>query len=158
MARPITKYTPEFIQNTVPKVLESVMEGYPIARALKLNEMDKSVFYKALAENPLFSEMYNRAQFVKAELLVDEAIDIADNSDDAMKARNQIDIRKWYASKIIPQKFGEKIDINITQNVDVKGAIEEAKKRVRVVTPSLPTDPSQNILVENPPKLDNEKQ
>ncbi len=120
--------------------------------------MDKSVFYKALAENPLFSEMYNRAQFVKAELLVDEAIDIADNSDDAMKARNQIDIRKWYASKIIPQKFGEKIDINITQNVDVKGAIEEAKKRVRVVTPSLPTDPSQNILVENPPKLDNEKQ
>lgn len=152
------KYTPEFIQNTVTKVLESVMEGYPIARALKLNSMDKSVFYRAIAENPILGEFYNRAQIVKAELLVDEAIDIADNSDDAMKARNQIDIRKWYASKILPHKFGEKIDITITQNVDVKGAIEEAKKRVRVVTPSLPTDSSQNPLVENPPKLDNEKQ
>ncbi|HRT83953.1 MAG TPA: hypothetical protein P5523_04880 [Bacteroidales bacterium] len=102
-----------------------------------------------MAENPIYSDLYNRAQAVKAELLVDEAIDIADNSDDAMKARNQIDIRKWYASKILPHKFGEKIDITITQNVDVKGAIEEAKKRVRVVTP---TEPQPTLLVANTDK------
>lgn len=149
MAKSIQKYSPEFIQEIVPKVLETVMEGYPIAHALKMNNLCKSVFYKALAENPLLSELYSRAQIVKAELLVDEAIDIADTSDDAMKARNQIDIRKWYASKILPHKFGEKIDVTITQNVDVKGAIEEAKKRVKVVSP---TEPSPNFPIEIPDK------
>lgn len=152
MAKSIQKYSPEFIQEIVPKVLETVMEGYPIMRALDMNGLSKSAFYKALSEYPLLSELYSRAQIVKAELLVDEAIDIADNSDDAMKARNQIDIRKWYASKILPHKFGEKIDITITQNVDVKGAIEEAKKRVRVVTPTEP----QPILIGG--NSDNEEQ
>ena len=155
MGRTVTKYTPEYVQETVHKVLDTVMDGYPIKRALEMNSLSKKEFYKALAENPLLGDLYSRAQIVKAELLVDEAIDIADTSDDAMKARNQIDIRKWYASKILPQKFGDRIDINLTQNVDVKGAIEDAKKRVRVVAP---TDTSPSCTVEILPKNDNKEQ
>jgi len=145
----LQKYTPQFIEESMPKIFDTLMEGHSIINALKAHSFDKNAFFKAVAENPIYSDLYNRAQAVKAELLVDEAIDIADNSDDAMKARNQIDIRKWYASKILPHKFGEKIDITITQNVDVKGAIEEAKKRVRVVTP---TEPQPTLLVANTDK------
>ena len=152
MAGKIQKYTPQFIEEHMPKIFDTLMQGHSIRNALKAHNFDKNVFFRCVAENPLWSESYNRAQAVRAELLVDEAIDIADNSDDAMKARNQIDIRKWYASKILPHKFGEKIDVTITQNVDVKGAIEEAKKRVRVVTPTEP----QPILIGG--NSDNEEQ
>jgi len=78
----------------------------------------------------LFSEHYARARASQAELMFDELLEIADDStDDHMvvklnghdqvvenrefttRSRLRVDTRKWYLSKVLPKKFGDKLDL-----------------------------------------------
>jgi hypothetical protein len=71
-----------------------------------------------------FWEQYAHARAAQAELMFDELLEIADQSDDVVKsgaekksgayANNQrlrVDTRKWYLSKVLPKKFGDKLDL-----------------------------------------------
>jgi hypothetical protein len=54
-----------------------------------------------------------RARKLKAEKLAEDALDIADNADESSnggvnKARLQVDTRKWMASKLDPDQYGDK--------------------------------------------------
>lgn len=83
---------------------------------------------------------YGRAMEARADLLADEAIEIADTESDSSKARNQIDVRKWAASKFNPKKFGERIDMNVTQSLDISAILSEARARL------LPVSDQSNII------------
>ena len=59
-----------------------------------------------------FWEQYEKARNIQAEQLFEELLEIADNEEkDVMRNRLQIDTRKWYLSKVLPKKFGEKLDL-----------------------------------------------
>lgn len=64
--------------------------------------------YKWLADNESFLKLYTRAREDQADTLADEIIDIADTDKDANRARVRVDARKWVASKLKPQKYGDK--------------------------------------------------
>lgn len=64
--------------------------------------------YKWLADNEKFLKLYTRARQDQADTLSDEIIDIADSESDPNKARVRVDARKWVASKLRPQKYGDK--------------------------------------------------
>ncbi|MGD0465323.1 MAG: hypothetical protein ABSA84_01315 [Gammaproteobacteria bacterium] len=88
-----------------------------------------------------FSEQYARAKRLQIEVLVDEIIEIADDSSqDSIinkqgqiicnnakinRARLRIDTRKWIASKLAPKIYGDKIDN--THSLDIVSH-EEALK------------------------------
>ena len=57
-----------------------------------------------------FSAQYARAREVQAEHYADEIVEIADTEADAAKARVRVDARKWTASKLLPKKYGERIE------------------------------------------------
>lgn len=72
-----------------------------------------------------FHTQYARAKAIAADLMFDDSLDIADEAvgstnqggvDGAavQKQRLQIDTRKWYLSKIMPKKYGEKIQQEIS--------------------------------------------
>lgn len=77
---------------------------------------------------PEFSEQYARAKKCQVNLLVDEILDIADdtsqdqiitdhgevmlNSQAVSRAKLKIDTRKWLACKLIPRVYGNKIEEN----------------------------------------------
>ena len=82
-----------------------------------------------LKEDKEFSEQYTHAKQMQAEIMIDEAMCIADDdSDDIIKvdldgveiekvnheninrSRLRVDIRKWHASKLAPKLYGDKID------------------------------------------------
>ena len=82
--------------------------------------------YNWLLDNDksLFSEQYARARASQAELMFEELLEIADDADKVIKsgaekksgayAQNQrlrVDTRKWYLSKVLPKKFGDKLDL-----------------------------------------------
>lgn len=71
---------------------------------------------KWLNEKPDIVERYTRAREMQAETLFDELVDIADNATDPQTARLQVDTRKWYLSKVIPKKYGDKTDITSNGN------------------------------------------
>lgn len=111
------------------------MHEMTLTKALKKHGVGTRNFFGLLKQVPSLEEAYALAQEARAEILADEIVDIADDSTayDAQKARNQIDVRKWAASKMRPQKYGERIDVNLNQTVDIRGALEESKARVRQV-------------------------
>ena len=85
-----------------------------------------------------FMQQYARAREIQAELLAEEIIEIADDSagdviiDDegreqtnherVARSRLRVDARKWYASKLAPKRYGDRVQhdqkITITDLTD----------------------------------------
>ncbi len=72
-----------------------------------------------LNEDSTFATQYARAREEQADHYADEIIEIADVEKDAAKARNRIDARKWKASKLKPKKYGDKLDLNHSGQVNM---------------------------------------
>lgn len=94
---------------------------------------DASTIYLWLADTDKieFFKQYARAKDAQAELMFDELLEIADDgTNDWMekerrdgstftvvdqeaigRSRLRVDTRKWYLSKVLPKKFGDKIDL-----------------------------------------------
>jgi len=86
-------------------------------------------------DKKLFSENYARARASQAEVMFDELLDIADDSSQdtiigrrgpeenkewTNRSRLKVDTRKWYLSKVLPKKFGEKLDLT-SDGKEIKG-------------------------------------
>jgi hypothetical protein len=68
--------------------------------------------HKWLQEGPALCEMYAHAKQRQADFMAHQIVDIADTEKDAKKAKNRIEARMWYASKLNPRKYGDKIELN----------------------------------------------
>lgn len=86
-----------------------------------------------------FSDQYAKAREIQAELLADEIIQISDTpqtgiinklgpAGDVIETRQedmlghrrlQVDSRKWYLSKVLPKKFGDKSEVAHTGQVTI---------------------------------------
>lgn len=66
-----------------------------------------------LSKHEEFSAQYARAREVQAEVLAEDIIMLADAAVEdgaaVAKARLQVDARKWYASKVAPKRYGDRI-------------------------------------------------
>jgi hypothetical protein len=80
--------------------------------------------YKWLGEHANFMHMYARAREERADLIADEIVTIADTDPDPNRARVRIDARKWWAAKVNPKKYGDKI-ITENTNTDTKYVISD---------------------------------
>lgn len=91
---------------------------------------DKSTVFRWLAEHQEFRDQYARAREAQADALADEVLEISDdgsndwmerkNSDDqslgwvlngehVQRSRLRVDSRKWFAGKVAPKKYGDKL-------------------------------------------------
>lgn len=89
-----------------------------------------TVYQWVIEDRQGFSDKYARAREIQAEVMFDEILDIADDgSNDYMtitkgdfsyniedkevtnRSRLRVDSRKWYLSKVLPKKFGDKLDL-----------------------------------------------
>lgn len=117
--------------------IEMVENGSSLKSALKTVGLSNSSFGGALSSVRTLAERYARARELNADILVDEAKDIADSDIDPQVARNRIDIRKWIASKHRPKVYGERIDLNVSQTISILEARSEARARLEAL-PALP--------------------
>jgi DNA helicase IV len=97
----------------------------------------RTTVFKWLQTNEAFAEQYARARDAQADHFAEEIVDIADaepslifkNVDGVDVAsvdstavnllRLRIDARKWYASKVAPKKYGDKIETTHRGDVSV---------------------------------------
>ncbi len=126
--------------------VELVENGSTLKNALKTVGLSNSSFNGALSSVRETSVRYIRARELNADILVDEAMEIADSDIDPQIARNRIDIRKWIASKHKPKVYGERIDLNVSQTISVLEARSEAQARLSTL-PELPTIDAEVIQV-----------
>lgn len=65
----------------------------------------------AVNDHEGFAAQYARARDAQAERYAEEIVEIADTEKDASIARNRIDARKWTASKLLPKRYGERVEL-----------------------------------------------
>ena len=130
MSRPI-KWTVEKKEIAVKEILLEIMKGRSLTAILKTEERgnlpSKVTFFEWLKEDEELTNQYARATEVRADIIFDDILAIADentndtsinengievvNNDVIQRSRLRIDARKWVLSKLNPKKFGDKTDI-----------------------------------------------
>lgn len=82
----------------------------------------ESTVYAWLLRHTAFQEMYVRARETIAEMNANDIVCISDTDPDPQSARVRIEARKWFASKIAPKKYGEKLALT-----DADGGVLQVK-------------------------------
>ena len=95
----------------------------------------RSIFYW-LKENEEFSREYEIARLMQVEYWAHEIVDIADDAEgdcvldergqrvvdheNISRARLRVDTRKWLMSKLLPKRYGDRIEaqLEVTQRAD----------------------------------------
>ena len=89
-----------------------------------------------------FWEEYEKSRNIQAELMFEELLEIADDGENDWVIRNgkgdaewwqqngeaigrsrlRLDTRKWYLSKVLPKKFGDKLDV-MSDGKEIKNVV-----------------------------------
>lgn len=77
----------------------------------------------------VFGSDCSRALELGFEIQADSLHTIADDYHDVQKARLKSDNLKWILARRVPHKYGDRLDINLNQTVDITGALLEARNR-----------------------------
>lgn len=124
-------YTEETKEQTFESIIAEIENGRSLRQTLQLEDMpSSSTFFKWLDDDELKSKRYARAREIRAEGILDEMFEIADDgSNDYMtitkgdieynvedrevtsRSKLRIDTRKWALSKMNPKRFGDRTDI-----------------------------------------------
>ena len=117
MARP-TKYS----EKLEDRMLEEIASGRSVISLCREEDWtpNADTWYRWMYKIDGLSDRYTRAKAISSEYHADQILAIADEADNQsfQVARLQIDARKWVASKLVPNKYGEKSQIDHTSSDD----------------------------------------
>lgn len=119
-----------------PAILKKICEGIAAGKSSRAMcaevGISQPTLWLWLDQDDAFSKRYARAKEQCAELLAEEIIEIADDGsadyvlrgiegdelvvdqEHVQRSRLRIDARKWYASKVAPKKYGDKVTQELT--------------------------------------------
>jgi hypothetical protein len=147
---PATKNIPE-VRDTLLLRLSHGESLRAICRDKAAGMPDVSTVFDWIHKDETFAKQYARARELQADMLVDEILEIADDSahdvveslddkgniiervnhDHINRSRLRVDTRKWFASKVFPKRYGDK------QEIEHSGKIESI---------------TVNVIKKEPPK------
>lgn len=130
----------------VSVILDRVANGEPLSKVCGTPNMPtRKSFFQWVKKYPEIEPAYKLAIEMRADLYAEEIIEIADDGrndtqtdeesgvrivdhDHIARSRLRVDARKWYASKLAPKKYGDKIEHSSDPNAPLLGfAIIPAK-------------------------------
>ena len=134
-----------------PELLKAICDGIAIGRSARAMCVEvgivQSTLWKWLNESAEFSKQYTRAKEDCADYIAAEIVEIADDGsrdyvkttdgrevpdyDHIARSRLRVDARKWYASKLAPKKYGDKVDHEVS---GPNGGAIESKVTVEFVS------------------------
>lgn len=134
-----TSYTQEKAQ----EICMMIESGLTLTSICQLPGMPHiSTVYDWQDANPGFADSYARARMRQADTLASRVIDEAMGSHDAQIGRLRMDALKWFASKMAPKKYGDKVEVetNSQQNFKISFSVPDREN-----TQELP-EPVRNAL------------
>ncbi len=114
-------YTKEDIQLITEDISNKITTGSNLVEILNSSEIypNPSTFFKWCINDESINKMYNHAREVRAHTLVEEIFTTIEGKgiEDSMVAvardRLKSDTVKWYASKVIPKLYGDKLNVEV---------------------------------------------
>jgi hypothetical protein len=130
-----TKFSEELFENICNQISTTSIGLHKICKEVGISAV---TFFEWLKEDTELSNRYARAREAQAELLADQIIEIADDSThdtktivgkagDLIEVENtewtnrsklRVEARKWIAAKLKPKKYGDKVEVDQTINVN----------------------------------------
>ncbi|CRR10576.1 hypothetical protein AN993_21255 [Stenotrophomonas maltophilia] len=145
MARP-SKYS----QQLADAICDLLVDGKSLRTICSTAKMpSRSTVIRWLAENEAFRNQYARARELQADTLAEEILDIADKAvlgerlkkdgkgkvlerqtgDMVERSKLMIDARKWYAGKLQPKKYGERVALDHGVQDNLADQLRAARER-----------------------------
>ena len=128
-------------------VLAQVASGRSMKGIIRELGFKPSIIWNMCEKDTVFRDRLSRARIQGVDSLVDDILEISDQEPDVQRARLKTDNIKWIASKLQPNKYGDRIDVNVTNSIDLNQAMVEARKRMMAkmpqaidITPQLDTE------------------
>ncbi len=143
MAGRPSKYTEERGE----QILSLYAQGKTILQITKLKGMPSRItIYNWRTAYPEFGKAYDLAVECNADYIVEKAYNKVENASSAEAKLVDVQFKStsWLASKLNRNKYGDKIDIDITKTLDISPALADAVKRMASVGVGEP----QKVLVE----------
>lgn len=109
---------------------EYVANRSTIEAAIQKVGWNAKQYYRMRHEQPAFDLAVLRAREMAQDAWVDKLPEIAQNEPDVQRARLLSDNVKWAAARIKPRAYGDRIDVNVTQTIDIGSALSEARNRL----------------------------
>ncbi|AWB79569.1 TPA: terminase small subunit protein [Stenotrophomonas maltophilia] len=145
MARP-SKYS----QQLADAICDLLVDGKSLRTICSTAKMpSRSTVIRWLAEKEAFRNQYARARELQADTLAEEILDIADKAvlgerlkkdgkgkvlerqtgDMVERSKLMIDARKWYAGKLQPKKYGERVALDHGVQDNLADQLRAARER-----------------------------
>lgn len=126
------KYSQEDRDRLVTLICDRISEGESLRSVLRSDNMpDKQSFFNWIDSSKEYFDQYARAKEARADAIFEDILEIADetqndtitkvgkdgeiyeaeNKEWINRSRLKIDSRKWMLSKMLPKKYGDKIDV-----------------------------------------------
>lgn len=143
MASPLRSDSPH---SDIPRIMADLCEALSSGQSLRSYArsigIDESTlrFWSRRAE---YAPQYARAREEQAHTLVDEIIELSDKavtaatSEEVQARRLQVDTRKWFAGKVLPKIYGERVDHNVSGTANI---VHEIKLTSGLRNPALPPE------------------
>lgn len=119
MARPSS-----YSEKRADEICERIARGESLNKLCELDGFpDQTTVYRWIEAHPEFRQNYARAREKQADFYAQEIVDIANEQaevvdknghkydPDVNRDRLRIDARKWFASKVAPKKYGDKLEL-----------------------------------------------
>jgi hypothetical protein len=135
-----TKYT----DNLADEICDAIATSSDGLRKLCANNKhwpDRDTIFRWLFNNDSFYDRYHKAKQMQITALVDDVIDISDdtsrdtkvneegkevaNSEYVNRSRLRVETRKWLAAKLVPRLYGERKEIGDDTQSLLKAVIDK---------------------------------
>jgi hypothetical protein len=118
-------YSQQQINETFDEILREIEQGNSLISILRRKEFPSTAtFYQWLEADEDKAKRYVRACEIRADVIFEDIIDIADHSDEdhtpftganvVQRDRLKIDARKWIVAKLHPKKYSDRVYQDIT--------------------------------------------
>jgi len=104
------------------RICDMIAEGCSLRQVAQVIGLTEAAIRKWTKDDKEFGKHYTKAMVNRLEKMADELVELADadcsgpdgKPDNALvqQRRLQVDTRKWILSKMLPRRFGDKIEIS----------------------------------------------
>jgi len=119
--------------------------GLSLRKASAMHDITPWGFLRAVGEDVLLSQHYERARAAVIDKMADEVMELADapinkldnGATDTGLVRQrqlQVDTRKWFLAKLAPKVYGDRMAVEVTETrISISGALAAAEQRVALI-------------------------
>jgi hypothetical protein len=122
-----------------------VSDGQSLRKCCIKIGIDPARFLRAVDACPDLAKQYARARQALLDKMADEILELADapvpvldngGIDGALVRQRlmQVDVRKWFLSKLAPKVYGDRLDVSVTDTrISITGALQAAQSRLALL-------------------------